>query len=218
MVLFHTLDFLKNSEKELLEKYSNRVEFKKGEVIFRQNTRTSHIMFIKDGFLKIYKEDRNGKVLILKLLRPGDFVGLMSVFGSDIHQYSAAAVDTAEVYYIDINIITRLLKQNGKLATFLLNKVSEMGLFIFQRFMDYYQKQLPGRVADVLLYFSEEIYNKDKFSLPLTRRELAELAGTTKESFIRTLTEFKNDRIIHLDGKSVEIKSVKILKKLSQFG
>ena len=50
------------------------------------------------------------------------------------------------------------------------------------------------------------------------RRELAELAGTTKESFIRTLTEFKNDKIIYLDGSRVEILSMDIVKTLSELG
>ena len=84
--------------------------------------------------------------------------------------------------------------------------------------MNLYQQQLPGKIAEVLLYFSEKIYKSEEFSLPLNRRELAELAGTTKESFIRTLTEFRNDRIINLDGKNVKIISIEILKVLSKVG
>jgi CRP-like cAMP-binding protein len=56
------------------------------------------------------------------------------------------------------------------------------------------------------------------FTFPLTRRELAELAGTTKESFIRTLSEYKNDRIINLDGSRVEIVSMDIVRTLSELG
>lgn len=79
-------------------------------------------------------------------------------------------------------------------------------------------KQLPGRIADVLLYFSEVIYGSEKFTFPFTRRELAELAGTTKESFIRTITEFKNDKIINLDGATVDIVAMKIVRTLSELG
>jgi CRP-like cAMP-binding protein len=84
--------------------------------------------------------------------------------------------------------------------------------------MNQTHKQLPGRIADVLLYFAEQIYRQPHFDFPLTRRELAELAGTTKESFIRTLTEFKNDKIIYLDGSRVEIISMDIVKTLSELG
>ncbi|NJO90439.1 MAG: winged helix-turn-helix domain-containing protein, partial [Chloroflexia bacterium] len=67
-------------------------------------------------------------------------------------------------------------------------------------------------------YFADKIFHSNIYTLPLTRRELAELAGTTKESFIRTLTEFKNDKIIELDGSAVEIKSLKIIRTLSELG
>jgi CRP-like cAMP-binding protein len=96
--------------------------------------------------------------------------------------------------------------------------ISKDGLFIFDRLMNQTHKQLPGRIAEVLLYFSEEIYGNTIFDFPLTRRELAELAGTTKESFIRTLTEFKNDRIVKLDGSHVEIISMDIVKTLCELG
>ena len=100
----------------------------------------------------------------------------------------------------------------------IINQLSKDGLFIFDRLMSQSHKQLPGRIADVILYFSDVIYNNPEFEFPLTRRELAELAGTTKESFIRTLTEFKNDKIIDLEGSKVKINSLKIIRTLSELG
>jgi CRP-like cAMP-binding protein len=91
-------------------------------------------------------------------------------------------------------------------------------LFIFERLISQSHKQLPGRIADVLLYFSEDIYKSNTFNFPFTRKELAELAGTTKESFIRTLTEFKNDKIINIEGSQVEIVSLENVKMLSKLG
>jgi CRP-like cAMP-binding protein len=211
-------ELLTEDERQSINQNSNIVRYNKRDVIFLQNTRTSHIMFLKSGLVKIYKESRQGKIFILRIDTPGSFLGLMSVFGSEIHQYSGASVDLAEVYYIDINTFRNVIMQNGKYALKLIQKVSNDGLFIFDRLISQSQKQLPGRIADVILYFSEVIYKSDKFTFPLTRRELAELAGTTKESLIRTLTEFKNDKIIDMDGSKVEIRSMKIVKTLSELG
>ena len=77
---------------------------------------------------------------------------------------------------------------------------------------------MPGRIAEVLLYFSENIYNETEYDFPLTRQELAELAGTTKESFIRTINEFKHDKIIELEGRRVKIISMDIIKVLNELG
>jgi CRP-like cAMP-binding protein len=212
------INLLTNEQVEMIAKNSNIVRYKAKDVIFLQNTRTSHIMFIKSGLIRIYKEGRNSKVLMLKIETPNNFLGLMSVFGNDIHQFSAAAIENAEIFFTDITVFKSLIKENGLFALKLMNVLSLDGLFLFDRLMSQSHKQLPGRIADVLLYFAEKIYHTNSFEFPLTRRELAELAGTTKESFIRTLTEFKNDKIIELDGSLVEIKSMKIIKTLSDLG
>ncbi|MGD2034394.1 MAG: Crp/Fnr family transcriptional regulator [Bacteroidales bacterium] len=197
---------------------SNVVNFNKKEIIFRQNTRTSHIMFITSGMVKIFKEGRNGKYIILKVSRANDFLGLLSIYGGDTHHYSASAIVPSQIRFIDINTFNNILTTNGEFAAKIIKTISSDGLFIFDRLMSQSHKQLPGRIADVILYFSEVIYESEEFEFPFTRRELAELAGTTKESFIRTLAEFKNDKIIDLDGSFVKINSLKIVKTLSELG
>jgi CRP-like cAMP-binding protein len=208
------------SEEEIEEIYqhSNVVNYDRKEVIFRQNTRTSHIMFVKSGLIKIYKEGRNSKYIILRIAIPDDFLGLMSIYGGDTHQYSASAIYPSEICFIDIDIFNKILKTNGEFTLKIINLISNDGLFIFERLMSQSHKQLPGRIADVILYFSEILYKSNEFEFPFTRRELAELAGTTKESFIRILAEFKHDKIINLEGARVTINSMNIIKTLSQLG
>lgn len=212
------VQLLNISEREVLIENSSIVRFNKKDIIFRQNTRTSHIMISISGLVKIYKEGSGQKQIILKLALPGNFIGMLSVLGDQIHQYSASAIELSDICFIDINAFRNIIMENGKYGLKLLSLISQEGLFIFKRLISQTHKQLPGRIADVLLYLSNEVYNSSRFTLPLTRRELAELAGTTKESFIRTLTEFKNDKIIKLNGSEVEIVSQDIINTLSEFG
>ncbi|KPK85161.1 MAG: hypothetical protein AMS27_08170 [Bacteroides sp. SM23_62_1] len=209
---------LNEKETQIVVGNSNIAIFRKKDNIFRQGTRTSHIMIVTSGLVKITKEGRNNRLIILKLALPGEYIGLLSVLGNQIHQYSATAVEETAICFIDINVFKNVILDNGKFGLQLLNIISKEGLYIFDRLMNQTQKQLPGRIADVLLYFINEVYHSQKFSFPLTRRELAQLAGTTKESFIRTLTEFRNDKIIALNGSEVEIISMDIVNTLSEFG
>lgn len=211
-------ELLNEQERQLLYERSNEVTYDAKEIIFHQGSRSSHIMYLKEGLVKVFKTNRQKKSVILKIIPPGNYFGLISVFGSEIHQYSAACVEPSVIVDIDINAFRSVLTGNGHYATKLLTKVSQDGLFIFDRLMAQTHKQLPGRIADVLLYFAETIYGSTSYTLPLTRKELAELAGTTKESFIRTLMEFKRDRIINLEGSKVEIVSMKIVETLSNLG
>jgi CRP-like cAMP-binding protein len=209
---------LQEEEISLIKANSNVVEHFDREVIIRQNTRTSHILYVKSGLIKVYKEGKHRRSFMLKIATAGEFLGVMSVYGSDLNHYSAAALQRAEVVYIDAAAFEQVVRRNSEFAMQLLKALSREGLYIFEKLLAQSHKQLPGRIADVILYFSEVIFKREDFDFPLTRRELAELAGTTKESFIRTLGEFRNDRIISLDGTRVKINSMKIIHTLSELG
>ena len=212
------INTLTEDEKALIENNSNIVNYNTRDVIIKQNTRTSHVMFIKSGLVKVYKEGRNEKVIILQIARPGDFIGLLSLLGDKIYHYSASSLSKSQVIFIDVGVFNEIVSNNGFFAAQLMKQISKEGLHMLDKLMNNAHKQLPGRIADVLLFFSKNIYNSNVFELPMTRRELAEFACTTKESFIRTLAEFQHDRIINLNKRRVDIISMDILQTLSRLG
>jgi len=79
------------------------------------------------------------------------------------------------------------------------------------------QKHINGRIADALLFF-KNTYECNEFSLPFTRLEFGNFVDTSRESISRILTDFKNDGIINLNGKNVEILNEKLLQKISHKG
>ena len=214
--LFPSGDILSFEEIQIIKSNSKIAKYIKKDILFRQGNFTSHVMYLKSGLVKLVKD--GNRSLILKISTPGQFICIVSQFGASTYQYSATAIEDCEVYYIDIDIFKSILENNGKYATYLLEVICKDNLYILNRIMSQTQKQLPGKLADIILYFSEEIYHSDSFEFPITRTELAELAGTTKESLIRTLTEFKNDKIIQIENKYIKIVSFEIIKTLSRIG
>jgi len=210
--------YLSDKQRELLTANCNLVRFHKKDILFKQHTRTSHLMFVASGLIRIFKEGRNNKILSLKTITQGEFVSHFSIFGDSIFQYSASSVGESEILIIDYASFVSILQDNGNLAMAMIRRMSKDGIYLINRMMSLSHKQLPGRIAEVILYFSEEIYKNTEFEFPLTRLELAELAGTTKESFIRTINEFKHDKIIELDARHVRIISMDIVKVLSELG
>jgi len=209
---------LTEEQKRQLLANSNIVKYKNRDIIFKQNTRTSYLVFILTGLVKIFKESRNNKILSIKTLSPGNFASLFSIFGNSIYQYSASSINDSEVLMIDYATFVSLMQENGNFAMNIVRQMGKDGLFLTDRMMSLSNKQLPGRIAEVILYFAEEIYGENEYDFPLTRQELAELAGTTKESFIRTINEFKHDKIIDLEGRRVKIISLDIIKVLNELG
>lgn len=104
------------------------------------------------------------------------------------------------------------------MSSLIISNINKHNHIIFNRIISLTQKQMHGRVADTLLYLSKLLNDSAEIDLPLTRKELAELSGMTTESFIRILTEYKNDGIVVLNGKKIEIKSFPLIAKLSQIG
>jgi CRP-like cAMP-binding protein len=194
------------------------VRHNKHEYLFSQDKPISYLMFLSSGLVKIFKEDQNKKTIILKIVGPGSYIGLISVFYGNRYQFSAIAIEDSELVYINISIFNEILSENGRFALQMMQQLSNEGMNLMNKLIYFPQKQIPGRIAEVLLFFSSEIYNSNHFTLPLSRQELADFVYSTKESISRTLTEFKNDKMIDIEDRKIMLKSIDLLKILSKLG
>jgi len=194
------------------------VNYKKGEVLCKHGTLAPHIIYLKEGLAKIYLEGINDS-LILKIIPPGNLVGLTSILeDNNIFHYSAVTYMDSKAQLIDINVFRKIIKQNSEFASSIINILCENSLQTFGRFFCLTHKQLYGRLADILLCLAERIFKTQKFELNLSRKELAELTGMSTESVIRMLKKFKDDGIISMDGKMVDISNTELLRKISEYG
>lgn len=194
------------------------VAYEKGDIIIKASTPASHALFLEEGMVKTIKESSNGKTNILEINNKGSFIGLLCLLSGTENDYTSIALTKTTIRFIVASELNKFLLQDSNLQDELLKNTFQKAKKNINRLITINNKQLPGRVADVLLYFYELNNQSEQFEFPLSREELAQFAGTTKESFIRTLTEFKNDKIIIIDGKSIAINSMEIVKTLSRLG
>ncbi|TFH36191.1 MAG: Crp/Fnr family transcriptional regulator [Bacteroidia bacterium] len=211
-------NYLTEEEKASLARHITIMNFARHDIIFKQKMPSDHVVFVTEGLIKVFKAGRGNRLVCISLVGPGNFAGLSSAFGSAEYRFSSSAIENTKAVMIRKEALAGLIKSNGQLAFSLLKLLSRDMLEISDKLVNFSIKQLPGRVADLLRYFSEEIFKTDDFTVPLTRQEMAELIGTTKESLIRTLHEFKNDKIIELDGKRIKIISYDLISILCEHG
>lgn len=212
--------FEKLTDEELLLLEENHVvlTYKKGENLCKQGTLASHIMYICCGLVKIYMENEAGS-LILKVLPAGNMIGLTALLdNAHIFRYSATAYQDCRVRLIDIKVFKKVILQNPLFANEVINLLCENLIQTQTRFFSYTQKQSYGKLADTLICLSCNIFKCEGFELNLTRKELAELTGLTPESVIRILSKFKNDKLIHMEGKTITILDMQKLKQISDYG
>lgn len=205
-------------QKEKIVQSSFLEEYSRKEIIFSQGVNIDNIAFVLSGLVKISRELRKGKNIILRIAQPGTILGLSSVFTDEVFNYTASAIENVLIGYVNRKVFSDIVKDNGAFGFEITKQMGLDNAYITNRLSSLLYKQLPGRVSDIILYFAQDIYKSNTFNIPLTRQELAELAGTTKESLIRTLSEFNHDKIISLNRNTLSIISLNIIQTLSRLG
>lgn len=192
--------------------------FRKGEIINHEGEKIHTFKYLKSGLVKLYRRTSNGEEQVITITRPFEFVSNMSIFSEERYQYSVSALEDSVVCMVNLDFIKKLFFKNGEFAMGLLTKISMINDKIISQTLDIRQKNLVGRVAYVLLYFTKDIYNSRVFDLPVSRKEIADYIGMSTANVIRTLSDFKKEGIIRVFGKTIEIVDVNKLEVISKRG
>jgi CRP-like cAMP-binding protein len=208
---------LSNEEFEVLDKNSVEVAFKKGEIIIKQNALTLNVAYLKTGLVKLHLHGPS-REKILKIIKAPTYIGIPTTFGDKINQFSATALEDTTVCFIDSNLFRNFIYSNGKFAYDIIVELCTNELFDYHRYASQAQKQVHGLVAETLLCMANNIFEKDKFNLPLTRSEIGDMVGTSRESISRVFSEFSNEKIIEINSTEISILKKDLLKQISDKG
>ncbi len=211
-------DRLTDEEYDLVNSHRFQAHFKAGEIIFKQGSPSSNAIFLTTGLGKIFVEGYDDKNIILALAKPTRLIVGPGTFVDNRHHYSLAAITEVSACFVDINIIKKLLYQNQAFAEGFLKDISHKSLDTFHKLISFSQKKMHGRLAEGLLHLANDIFESDAFNCALSRQELGELTGMTKESVVRLLKEFHDDRIIDIDDRQISIIDRQKLQKINASG
>ena len=202
---------------DMVQANSVALNYNKAEMICKQGAFASNVYFVEKGLMKAYKEYKNGN-LIMRFVKPGEIVGLSSLYNKGVYLYSVASVGASGVMSVTADVVKQLIRVNSDFAEMVIGKLNQVTVDEHERVISLTQKQLNGRIADAMLHFANNVYNADEFNLQLTRRDVADFCGMSTESAIRILKELHNDKIIKIDGKNLKIISKQLLQNVSEFG
>jgi CRP/FNR family transcriptional regulator len=206
-------------ELELSNQHRVQLNFKQGETIFKQGSFANHVHFVKKGLVKLYMEIPNSdKNLVLNILPYGHLIGLPSIYGNKVYTYTATAIEDSTICIIENETIKELIESNGKFAAEVIKTMNYCSNSTFARFVSLTHKQLNGRLADALVYLSEDIYKSPVFKLSLSRADLGELAGMSTMSVVKVIKDFKDNNIIKNEDGFIEIINMPLLKRISEIG
>ena len=180
-------------------------EFGKGESIYKEGNRSNYIYLILKGIVKCHKMDESGKELITKLYKPDDFLGFTSFIENIPYQESATAMEEVELTGIPKNELKDVLGRSNNVSLELMNLLTDNLIEAKEQLLQMAYSSVRKKTAQTILQFAS-ILNKNKDeNIKISRYDLASVAGIATESLIRTLSGFKKDGLIEIEGRNIRI-------------
>lgn len=183
-----------------------------GGTIYKEGTRSTHVYLILKGAVKCHTMDEDGKELITKLHHADEFLGFTSLMDNAVHQESATALENVKVTAVSKEQLLEIVAENHTISLELMSLLSDNISEIKHQLLQMAYSSVRKKTAQTLLQFAE-IMNKDTTEpIRISRADLASVAGIATESLIRTLSGFKKEGLIEIEGRNIRIKELKVLQ------
>jgi CRP/FNR family transcriptional regulator, polysaccharide utilization system transcription regulator len=192
--------------------------FSPKEIIFKKGSPLTHMACITEGMAKISIESSQSKSIIVKLIRSAELVDAPGYVVDFRHHYTVTAITSIRACLFDVKTLEEILKSNSSFAIEFIKHLNISTIKLISRFESLTQKNMPGRIAETLLYLADEIFCQHQFEITLNRQDIADLSAMTKESAIRILKDFKVNGIIDFHLNSFQILNHGQLKTISRNG
>jgi CRP-like cAMP-binding protein len=192
--------------------------YKKDQNLYLEGEKPQGLFCISRGKVKVIKTNRDGKEQIISIVGRGANLGYHAIILNENYGDSAIIIEEADICFIPKNNFLELIYNNQNLNIHLMHLIASDFVEIEQRLKQMSFKSVRERLADAF-FILKKVYNHNdnsELQLAISRRDLANIVGTAKETTARLLTEFKDDNIINMVGRDINVMDWVKLKKISQ--
>ena len=213
-----TCQYISAEEFNPIREASIQLRFKKGETIFKQGYKSTHLVFLHKGIVKFIDEVDSGKDFILAIVKGPKLLGASNLFFKETNVLSLVAVEECDICMIDQKLLLSAAVKHGDLLLAMCERSIEMFQSSIFNFISLAHKQVHGRIADILIYLWENVYKDSDYEFNLSRKEIAEFAACSRENAITTLSKLNKEGLITLQGKKIIINDLEKLYAISKIG
>jgi CRP/FNR family transcriptional regulator, cyclic AMP receptor protein len=191
-------------------------KFKKKQVIYSEGNHPVRLYYVKSGKVKTFKTNEDGKELVVELYHAGDFLGHIAMLEGTTYKETAEAMDDCEIAAIPKEEFEELLNNNKEVAQRFIKLLAKNIADKEHQLLGMAYNSLRKKVADALMMLKKKYAANDsqKFIIDISRDNLATIAGTATESLIRTLSDFRSEKLIDIKEGHITILNEKKLETL----
>jgi CRP/FNR family transcriptional regulator, polysaccharide utilization system transcription regulator len=194
--------------------------YKKGEVIFNEGNKATGLYCLVEGKAKVFRQGNDGREHIIRFAFPGEFIGLKALITGNNHTSSASALEDSVVCFINNNDFLQLMIKYPEFTRNLIVSLSQILEEAEKKMTSLAQKPVRERLAETLVFLNKTFNlnpsDPGRAYLNLSRNDLANIIGTTPESVIRLLSEFKDENLIIIKGRKIFLKNPQELRKIAR--
>ncbi|CAL66394.1 response regulator [Christiangramia forsetii] len=185
---------------------------KKGESVYEKDKHANFFYLLKRGVVKVHRIDNQGKELITELYKEDDFFGNHADDPQSSYEDYATAMEDTQLYALSREEFHKILSENPKISMQLVEVLSNNLSELKQQLMDMAYGSVRKKTAKTIMMFAERIKKHPLKSIRISRADLAGVAGMAPESLIRTLSEFKKEGLIEIEGRNIKLLNSEALK------
>ena len=205
-----------NDNISILSENKTIKKIRKKDILFMEGDSANFLYLIVSGKIKIFKSNEWGKEYIIDIYKAGDFLGYVALMENITHSESAMAIENAEIALIHKDDFLKLLYSNKDVSSKFIKLLSNNYFEMEERLLKLAYDSARKRVAEALLFVSKK-YQADgnhDLSFSLLRENISAIAGISRESVSRNLTDFKEEGLIDGDNGNIKILDPKKLQKI----
>ncbi len=200
--------------RNLIKNYEEQ-SYKTGEKIYEAGKQSFHFYLVERGVVKSHQMDQYGKELITSLYKEGDFFGNISFNKVSPNQEFATAMEDTKVFAVSKEEFKEILSKNPKITLDLIDVMGDNITGIKEQLLEMAYGSVRKKTARTILLFSQKIRRHPTQSIRISRSDLASVAGMASETLIRTLSDFKKEGLLEIEGRNIKLLDVEGLKKIS---
>lgn len=216
----YLLNELPKIDKESLEKVMQHKNYRKNEAVFTEGTLPTGIFYVKEGKVKKYKVDNDGREQIIYIYNAGEFFGYSAILSEEPYGDTTVTIEDAIISFISKNDFIDLLDTSVIFNRLLLKSLSHEFSVMVNLMAVLSQRTVRERVALSLLILHDKykICDTEKIVfIMLSRADLANMAGTANETLARVLHDFKDDNLIWMEGRKIQLLNLQRLTQIANF-
>ena len=203
-----------NDLKNYFEDNGETFRYPKETSIYKEGKNSNYIYLITSGLIKCHKLDEQGKQLTTALYKEDDLFGYTSFSQNLAYQESATTIQETELVGLSKKALTEVLDKNHKVTLELIELLTEDLAIVKDQLLQMAYSSVSKKTANTILMFAEKLNRKPEEQIKISRNDLASVAGIATETLIRTMSNFKKQGLIEIEGRTIRILDLEKLKEI----